>query len=363
MMERSIVAAVVGLGSNGSDTVADVSASEHIARIVGVDTDPGRCRRARERFGIETTVSLDAVLSDPQIALIFISTPNALHYPIGKAALERGKAVCMEKPMGVTRQETEDLLRVVSETRGFLQVGFEARHYCRLYARVKDILDSGEIGLLRHINCQYVLSPFSRDSWYVKAAHSGGLFQEKLCHYIDLPRWWTGSRVERFFCARAANVIPYYEIADNIELTMQFECGVVSHLTFLYGAAGEGANDLIHTEALERQRHEGYRLYYQLVGTEGALEANVFWRELRVFHHAGKPGVDTSRMVRVERWEQKDDLAWFHNTADEKRDVARRVARGLPPATGPEDAAETMRLCFEFEEAAMRPWAVVERAP
>lgn len=114
-------------------------------------------------------------------------------------------------------------------------------------------------------------------------------------------------------------------------------------------------------ELLSRQRHEGYRLYYQLVGTEGALEANVFFRELRVFHHPGKPGQAKSNLVRVESWEPEEDHLWFHNTADEKKDVARRAALGLPPAIDPEDAAETMRLCFAFETAAEGPRQVVER--
>lgn len=364
-MSQQIGAAVVGLGANGMGTVATALDAEHVHHVVGVDLEPAQCRDAHSRFGIRTTPCLEDVLDDPDIRLIYISTSNAAHHPIGVQALEAGKKVCMEKPMGISPDETEDLVRLAAKPGAFLQVGFECRNYSKLYVRVKDILDSGEIGELRHVNCQYVLSPWGTDSdrerWKYTADASGGLFAEKLCHYVDLPRWWDGSRVCRFFATKAANVIPYYGIADNVEVTYAFESGTVSHLTFLYGAAGKAAGADEHAEELERQRGEGYRLYYQVVGTEGAVEANVFSRELRVFHHPGKVGQTKSTMVRVESWEPGQDHLWFHNTADEKRDVARRVALGLPPAIDPEDAAETMRLCFAFEEAAARPWMIVER--
>lgn len=365
-MKKQIGAAVVGLGGNGSGAVRAALSSEHVNKVIGVDLSEAARQRTNEKFEIETTDSLDQVLNDESINLIYISTNNSSHASIGIAALERGKSVCMEKPMGVDWDETTKLLNVVDSTNGFLDVSFELRTYSKLYARVKEILDSGEIGTLRHINLQYILSPFGNtteaEKWKHNLELSGGLFQEKLCHYIDLPRWWDGTRVKQFFITKAENIIPYYTISDNFELTYQFESGVVSHLTFLTGAAGAGKGDLIKTNDIEVQKHEGYRLYYQLVGSEGALEANVFERELRVFYHPGKPEFgDFSRMVRVERWKQPEDHAYFHNSFDLKVDIARRVVEGKPPHMDPHDAAETMKLCYEFEEAATQPWKVVER--
>lgn len=363
---KQIGAAVIGLGGNGTDAVRTALSSPFVKRVVGVDINANQCAKAKQQFGIQTESSLDGILQDPEIELVFISTSNASHYPIAVAGLRAGKKVFTEKPMGINLEETEDLLKIVRQTNGWLGVGFELRHYSKLYQRVKDIVDSGEIGKLKHINCQYSISPFGNengsDCWKFSKTLSGGLFQEKLCHYIDLPRWWDGTRVKRYFITKADNVIPYYEVADNFELTYQFESGVVSHLTFTMNAAGAGAGDLIDTGDLTRQISEGYRLSYQAIGTEGAVEANIFSRELRLFHHPGKAGMGgKSKMVSVERWEQKDDHAYFHNTTDEKLDAARRVAEGLPPAIDPEDAAETMRLCYEFEEAACGPWKVVER--
>ncbi len=188
-MGRKIVASVVGLGGNGMKTVHNAIESEHIDKLVCVDIDAQKCHKARERTGVPVTTSLEEVLADPVIELVYISTHNAAHYPVDKLALERGKKVLMEKPMGVNIGQTEDLLETVSRTSGWLAVEFECRHYSKLYARIKEVVDSGEIGTLRHINCQYVLPPGGESEWQHDPELSGGIFCEKLCHYVDLPRW------------------------------------------------------------------------------------------------------------------------------------------------------------------------------
>lgn len=363
---RKIRSCVIGLGRNGTTAVRAVLKAPNTKEVIGCDLNPEMCKKCEDELGIRTTTNFEEVLADPEIELIFISTSNSSHYPLGKAALEAGKKVCMEKPMGITLEETESLLKVVEQTDGWLTVGFELRNYSTLFSRIKDLLDGGEIGKLRHINCQYILSPFGNttddERWKHDPKLSGGLFQEKLCHYIDLPRWWTGSRINSFFITKAENVIPYYGISDNFELTYKFEDGTVSHLTFIMGAAGGGKGDLIDTYELSTQAEQGYRLYYQLVGSEGAIEANVFRRRLQVFHHPGKPGFgDKSQLMFEETWEQPDDNTQFHNTTDEKIDTVQRVAQDLPPIIDPHDAAETMRLCYEFEAAAVKEWKVYNR--
>lgn len=106
-----------------------------------------------------------------------------------------------------------------------------------LYVRMKEIIDSGEIGRVRHIRFTYCLQPFEEGSWRNDAGLSGCLYAEKLCHYVDLPRWWLGKRVVRFFSIKAPNVIPYCKIPDNALCAYEFEDGTLSQLSFMYGPA------------------------------------------------------------------------------------------------------------------------------
>ena len=261
---NGITAAVIGLGSNGMTCVGEIRNSEYLARLIAVDTVASRCEQAHAEYGVDVASSADAVIADPNVDLIYISTPNASHLPLGRAALEHGKKVFMEKPMGIDRRETDELLAIVRRTSGWLQVGFECRNYSRLYVRVKEILDAGEIGELRHINCQYTLPPFGDYGWRNQRSNSGGLFMEKLCHYVDLPRWWVGGPVTHFSAAAAENICPYSDFPDNVEATYRFDNGVISHLTFVAGLAADRAPGV---PVYDR----GFRLCYQLVGSHGAI--------------------------------------------------------------------------------------------
>ncbi len=166
----------------------------------------------------------------------------------------------------------------------------------------------------------------------------------------------------RYFSTKADNVVPHYEVSDNIELTYQFDCGVVSHLSFIVGAAEWVTEYANMDELIKKQDESGFKHSYRIVGTEGALESNIYTRELKIYHHAGKQGfVGMADLARIERWNAEDTEKYVHNTTDEKKDAATSIINGLPPIIDPEDAAETMRLCFAFEEAASKPWQVVER--
>jgi predicted dehydrogenase len=61
------------------------------------------------------------------------------------------------------------------------------------------------------------------------------MFAEKLCHYVDLPRWWIGSRVTQVHSVSAPNLASPPGVRDNYHTTYRFANGAV---TFRNGAAG-----------------------------------------------------------------------------------------------------------------------------
>ena len=116
------------------------------------------------------------------------------------------------------------------------------------------------------------------------------MIHEKLCHYIDLVRWWNGSRVNRFVMTSVPNVLPYFGIEDNIHVSYSFEDGAVSQLFFTMTAAPTGNSDMLtmHQDLFDQDR-DGHKLNYVITGTKGAIEIDVFQRQLRLYQHAGDP--------------------------------------------------------------------------
>lgn len=379
-MEKQLSVAVLGCGAMGNTIIHEIKDMPEVKRIVGYDPVESQLQEVKRRHPeTEVTTCLEDVLNDEDIRLVYIAANNVNHVPLAVKALRAGKAVMTEKPSGITYEQIEELLQVQKETGGFLQVGLECR-YSKAYVETKKIIESGEIGQLKNVHYTYSMPPYpekvvatggeEKNNWRVKKVTGGSVFLEKLCHYIDLVRWWNeGSRVDKFVVTSADNVIPYFEIEDNVHVSYHFDNGCVSQLYFNMTAAPGHNNDLLGKDDLYDQDKQGHKLNYVITGTEGAIEIDIFQREIRVYHHPGKPGRTSESIVRTFSWEPdygkdigRSEQIWFHNTHDQNRDIVRRVLNGDKPSISIEDAQESMRLCLDFTEAAKdRRWEMVSR--
>ena len=106
-----------------------------------------------QQFGIpKVYTDYDAMLADPDIELVYIATPNSLHYGQTKAALLAGKNVLCEKPFVPTVAEADELIALAKEKHLFLFEAITTAHHPN-YALVKQYLD--DIGSLRIVSCTF----------------------------------------------------------------------------------------------------------------------------------------------------------------------------------------------------------------
>ena len=106
-----------------------------------------------QQFGISKVYTdYDAMLADPDIELVYIATPNSLHYAQTKAALLAGKNVLCEKPFVPTVAEADELIALAKEKHLFLFEAITTAHHPN-YALAKQYLD--DIGSLRIVSCTF----------------------------------------------------------------------------------------------------------------------------------------------------------------------------------------------------------------
>lgn len=106
-----------------------------------------------QQFGISKVYTdYDAMLADPDIELVYIATPNSLHYAQTKAALLTGKNVLCEKPFVPTVAEADELIALAKEKHLFLFEAITTAHHPN-YALAKQYLD--DIGSLRIVSCTF----------------------------------------------------------------------------------------------------------------------------------------------------------------------------------------------------------------
>ncbi len=349
--QNRIKVAILGGGEMGESVIQHLERSPYVDGINVFDPRSERLAELKKRFGVNTSESLDQILRDPAIKLVFVTASNDMHKSLTISALEAGKAVMCEKPMATTLADAIAMVEAAERTKGFLQIGFELR-YSKLYTCVKDWIDRGLLGKVLNTHCFYATSAWGRDRvWRAQTETSGGMFGEKLSHYVDLVRWWIDDEVDDVYAICAPNVIPYCEVHDNYHCSYRFRNGAVSHLTFMMGAAATFRGDPLKN-AVSQQAGDGHVLRYMIYGEKGAAETDVFQRTIKRWEFGENDFGQTSAWVQTETWEPDVDFAYFHNTQDQALDIVRRVAEGKPPMTPARDALETTRLCFASEVSA-----------
>ncbi len=147
--------------------------------------------------------SFDVLIADPEIDVVHLATPNFLHYPQAKAALEAGKHVVCEKPLATTGQESADLVRIAKETGRVNAINFNIRFYPMVH-QARSMVQSGEIGDLFILQGSYLqdwlLLPTDWN-WRLEPDLGGTLraVGDIGSHWLDLMSFITGLKVKEVF--------------------------------------------------------------------------------------------------------------------------------------------------------------------
>ncbi|CUH53265.1 Gfo/Idh/MocA family protein [Shimia marina] len=141
--------------------------------------------------GLRHHDSYDALLDDPEIDAVYIPLPNHLHVEWGIKALEAGKPVLIEKPVGMNVAEIDRLI-AARDAAGLLAAeAFMIIHHPQ-WQRAKALLESGAIGNLCHVNA--VFSYFNDDAGNIRnqADIGGGGLRDIGCYVLGGARYVTG---------------------------------------------------------------------------------------------------------------------------------------------------------------------------
>jgi predicted dehydrogenase len=140
--------------------------------------------------------SYEAMLADPEIDVVYNPLPNHLHVPWSIRALEAGKHVLCEKPLGLSTAEVRRLIEARDRCGRQAGEAFMVRTHPQ-WLRVKEIIDSGQIGALRAILAWFSYN--NRDPGNVRnvAGYGGGGLMDIGCYPIFIARFLFGEEPAR----------------------------------------------------------------------------------------------------------------------------------------------------------------------
>ena len=165
--------------------------------VLAADPDPRNAREAVERLGFGRAVADPAaVLADPEVDVVSICSPNALHRELAVAAAEAGKPFWIEKPMGRGAAESAAIVAAAERAGVVTAVGFNYRH-APAVVRARQLVQEGAIGRVTHLHVRlladYAADPRGALTWRFQRAHAGtGVLGDLLSHGIDLAHCFAG---------------------------------------------------------------------------------------------------------------------------------------------------------------------------
>jgi predicted dehydrogenase len=275
--------------------------------------DPQRGGDFAVKHGIERAYpSYAAMLAAKDIDAIYNPLPNALHCEWTIRALEAGKHVLCEKPIASNAAEAEQMAEAATRTGRVLVEAFHYRYH-PLVTRMKQIVESGELGRLRDIETSLCVPLLLPGDIRFDYALGGGATMDVGCYAIHMLRHVAGAEPE---VLRARALLKSPDVDRYMEAEMRFPDGLVGRMScsLLSGAL--------------------LRMSVRVRGDRG---------EMRVFNPI-LPHVYHRLTVRTVDGTSRERVHGEPTYVYQLRAFAARVREGTPVPTGPEDAIANMRV-------------------
>lgn len=193
---KEIKIGVIGVGGRGGLARNAQLPEEGCKIVAGVDVNDEHLKKFKEFAGDDVFISKDykKLLAIKEINAVFVTSPDFLHEEHALAALNAGKAVYLEKPMAITIEGCDRLLKAAYKTGSKLYLGHNMRHF-PVVLKMKEVIDSGLIGDVQAGWCRHFVNyggdAYFRD-WHSEQKNTTGLLLQKGAHDIDVMHWLMG---------------------------------------------------------------------------------------------------------------------------------------------------------------------------
>ena len=270
---------IIGVGRLGYEHACNIANRVPGSELVAIaDANFDRAKQVAEELGV-TAVYNDpkALCADPNVEAVAIITNTASHVEMIKIAMDAGKHVFCEKPLGTDVEQCKAAEKVIEAHPDLIfQLGF-MRRFDKSYAEAKRKIDNGDIGKVVLVR-SYTQDPRSTIESTLKfAPHSGGQYLDMCVHDIDLIRWFTGSDVKNVWAIGGVFEFDLYKElndADNAAATIQMENGAMGFMfTNRTHAAGSNVEtEIIGTHGTLRIANVGAKNLLNIVDEHGSRE-------------------------------------------------------------------------------------------
>lgn len=201
----SIKVGIIGCGKIAQVRHIPEYNANPLAEIYGLyDLNLARAKELAEQYGARAYGSVEELLADPEIEAVSVCVANHAHAEIAIAALKAGKHVLCEKPMAVTLEECEAMVKAAEETGKYLMIGQNQR-LAKAHSKAKELIEQGAIGKV--LTFRTVFGHGGPETWSVdpgkntwffdKTKAAMGAMADLGIHKTDMIQYILGTRIVR----------------------------------------------------------------------------------------------------------------------------------------------------------------------
>jgi 1,5-anhydro-D-fructose reductase (1,5-anhydro-D-mannitol-forming) len=228
----------LGWGLIGASTIArewliDAIRAQPGNQVAAVmSSDASRATEYAKANGIPAAYSsLDALLADPKVDAVYISTTNDLHKAQTLAAAAAGKHVLSEKPLAMTVADAREMVAACVKARVVMGTNHHLRH-AGTHRKIRELVQSGAIGrpLFARVFHAVYLPPHLQGWRLHKPDAGGGVILDITCHDADTLRFLLASEpVEAVGLSQQADLATG-DVEDGVMAVLRFDNGVLAQL-------------------------------------------------------------------------------------------------------------------------------------
>lgn len=245
---------VIGCGTvAGYGHIPAVVNSEKAELVALADVNAKRLGEMGEKYGVDTYTEYIDLLKRNDIDAVIVATPTFTHCKIVSDAAKMKKHILCEKPISLSLEEAEEMIKVTRENNVKFMIGFTKRSSKR-YIKIKELVDSSEIGELRFIKQISnwggpIWGGIERYLWMIN--RGGGPLIDAAIHDFDLLRWYSGSEALSVY---ATGYFSKRDIVypDNVFVLLNMGNGVTGYIehSWAYGKKSITEFHVVGTEGV-----------------------------------------------------------------------------------------------------------------
>ena len=335
----------VKVGIIGSKFEADIHAASfqlmpEEAEVVAVASPtPGNAAELAGRYGIPR-VFLDyrEMLREPDIEMVTIAAPNALHRQMTCDAARAGKHVVCEKPFAMTLEEGDEMIDVC-RAEGVLLMYAEELFFTPKYVKAKEMADQGAFGKVHLVQqSEKHFGPHGDGCWDVSKS-GGGVGMDMGCQGIAFCYWFLGRpKIESVYCQMGTYVHGDKTIGED---------EVIGIIEFAGGALGMVEDSWARRGGMDDR--------IEVFGDGGVTYGNLHMGNALPTYSESGYGYAVEKAPSTTGWSYPvfEEL-WNYGFPQEMRHFARCVrGKETPQATGEDGRVVLEALCAGYASAGL----------